>query len=270
MAEIRKATLFTNEYPPHVYGGAGVHVEYLSRALARRIAVEVRCFGEQRSDDAEPHRPRLSALGRGQGEYRPALCRRARCVLPLAGHGQGHDRCRRRPLPHLVHRYGRPAREPAVGRPVRAQHPFARAAPAVESRAARQRLPSQHLDGTDRDGACGCDRRGVPADPRGRAPPVRRPAGAGPRHSQWHRPGRVPADRRHRRARAPRHRSGHALRPVRRPDHAPEGHHPSGRRHPRDRPWPADRALRRRARYAGDRPRDGGAGRRGQREAARA
>ena len=50
MAEIRKATLLTNEYPPNVYGGAGVHVEYLSRALAKRIAVEVRCFGEQRSD----------------------------------------------------------------------------------------------------------------------------------------------------------------------------------------------------------------------------
>ena len=48
MGEIRKATLLTNEYPPHVYGGAGVHVEYLSRALAKRIAVEVRCFGEQR------------------------------------------------------------------------------------------------------------------------------------------------------------------------------------------------------------------------------
>ena len=77
MAEIRKATLFTNEYPPNVYGGAGVHVEYLSRALAKRIAVEVRCFGEQRSDEPEPHRPRLPALGRGQGEHRPALCRRA-------------------------------------------------------------------------------------------------------------------------------------------------------------------------------------------------
>jgi alpha-maltose-1-phosphate synthase len=50
VAEIRKATLFTNEYPPNVYGGAGVHVEYLSQALARRIAVEVRCFGEQRVD----------------------------------------------------------------------------------------------------------------------------------------------------------------------------------------------------------------------------
>jgi alpha-maltose-1-phosphate synthase len=50
MAEINKATLFTNEYPPHVYGGAGVHVEYLSRALAKRILVEVRCFGEQSSN----------------------------------------------------------------------------------------------------------------------------------------------------------------------------------------------------------------------------
>ena len=50
MAEIRKAMLLTNEYPPNVYGGAGVHVEYLSRALARRIAVEVRCFGDQRID----------------------------------------------------------------------------------------------------------------------------------------------------------------------------------------------------------------------------
>ena len=50
MAEIRKAALFTNEYPPNVYGGAGVHVEYLSQALARRVAVEVRCFGEQRVD----------------------------------------------------------------------------------------------------------------------------------------------------------------------------------------------------------------------------
>jgi starch synthase len=44
--------ILTNEYPPHVYGGAGVHVEYLSRELARLEAgahvVRVLCFGEQR------------------------------------------------------------------------------------------------------------------------------------------------------------------------------------------------------------------------------
>jgi glycogen synthase len=42
-----RALLLTNEYPPNVYGGAGVHVDYLSRALARRIDVDVRAFGEQ-------------------------------------------------------------------------------------------------------------------------------------------------------------------------------------------------------------------------------
>ena len=43
-----KVLLLTNEYPPHNYGGAGVHVEYLSRELARLIDVEVRCFGDQK------------------------------------------------------------------------------------------------------------------------------------------------------------------------------------------------------------------------------
>jgi starch synthase len=46
-----RITLLSNEYPPHVYGGAGVHVEYLSRALAGlepgKNPVEVLCFGEQ-------------------------------------------------------------------------------------------------------------------------------------------------------------------------------------------------------------------------------
>jgi starch synthase len=38
----------TREYPPEVYGGAGVHVEYLSRELAKLIEVEVHCWGGQR------------------------------------------------------------------------------------------------------------------------------------------------------------------------------------------------------------------------------
>ena len=43
--------LFTREYPPLVYGGAGVHVDYLSRELARSIEVEVHCWGSQHSED---------------------------------------------------------------------------------------------------------------------------------------------------------------------------------------------------------------------------
>ncbi len=40
----------TREYPPNVYGGAGVHVEYLSRELAKTIEVEVHCWGDQHLD----------------------------------------------------------------------------------------------------------------------------------------------------------------------------------------------------------------------------
>jgi starch synthase len=43
-----KVLFLTNEYPPHIYGGAGVHVDYLSRELAKTIDVDVRCFGDQR------------------------------------------------------------------------------------------------------------------------------------------------------------------------------------------------------------------------------
>ncbi|MDX1547453.1 MAG: glycogen synthase [Rhodothermales bacterium] len=41
----------TNEYPPHVYGGAGVHIEYLTRELAAlddgAHRIDVLCFGDQ-------------------------------------------------------------------------------------------------------------------------------------------------------------------------------------------------------------------------------
>lgn len=49
-----KVLFLTNEYPPHIYGGAGVHVDYLSRELAKTIAVEVRCFGDQLSLGTNP------------------------------------------------------------------------------------------------------------------------------------------------------------------------------------------------------------------------
>ncbi len=50
-----RAGIFTREYPPNVYGGAGVHVEYLSRELARKIEVEVHCWGRQQADQANLH-----------------------------------------------------------------------------------------------------------------------------------------------------------------------------------------------------------------------
>jgi starch synthase len=48
----------TNEYPPHIYGGAGVHVEHLVRALAGldggRHRLQVFCFGDQHEPQARP------------------------------------------------------------------------------------------------------------------------------------------------------------------------------------------------------------------------
>jgi starch synthase len=45
-----RVALLTREYPPDVYGGAGVHVEYLARELRRLVDVEVHCFGNPRDE----------------------------------------------------------------------------------------------------------------------------------------------------------------------------------------------------------------------------
>jgi alpha-maltose-1-phosphate synthase len=45
-----RVDLLTREYPPEVYGGAGVHVEYLARELRPHADVRVRCFGAPRSE----------------------------------------------------------------------------------------------------------------------------------------------------------------------------------------------------------------------------
>ncbi|NNK87760.1 MAG: glycogen synthase [Flavobacteriaceae bacterium] len=42
-----KVLFCTREFPPYVYGGAGVHVEYLAGELAKLMDVEVRSFGDQ-------------------------------------------------------------------------------------------------------------------------------------------------------------------------------------------------------------------------------
>ena len=46
-----KVLYFTNEYPPHIYGGAGVHIQYLAREAAKFADVEVRCYGDQRPEN---------------------------------------------------------------------------------------------------------------------------------------------------------------------------------------------------------------------------
>ena len=71
-----RVAVLTREYPPEVYGGAGVHVEYLARELDRIEDVTVHCWGAERSgapravayrhwdalDGAEPHLAALQAV----------------------------------------------------------------------------------------------------------------------------------------------------------------------------------------------------------------
>jgi alpha-maltose-1-phosphate synthase len=49
-SESLRVDLITREYPPEVYGGAGVHLEYLSRELRPLADVRVHCFGAPRSE----------------------------------------------------------------------------------------------------------------------------------------------------------------------------------------------------------------------------
>lgn len=48
--------MLTREWPPDIYGGAGVHVDFLARELGALVDVDVHCFGEPR-DDATAHTP---------------------------------------------------------------------------------------------------------------------------------------------------------------------------------------------------------------------
>ena len=85
--------LFTREYPPEVYGGAGVHVEYLAKELAKLVDVTVHCFGAVRP--VQPGGPRVVAHGswpRLDGDDRHLAALRTMSVdLAMAAAGDGLD-----------------------------------------------------------------------------------------------------------------------------------------------------------------------------------
>ena len=60
-----KVALFTREYPPDVYGGAGVHVAYLARELAGRVELTVHCEGGERPG-ALAYQPAAELAGANQ------------------------------------------------------------------------------------------------------------------------------------------------------------------------------------------------------------
>ncbi len=60
-----RVALLSREFPPEVYGGAGVHVEYLVRELRPLVDLDVHCFGAPREESvgATAHRPPPALAG---------------------------------------------------------------------------------------------------------------------------------------------------------------------------------------------------------------
>lgn len=65
-----KTLILTNEFPPNIYGGAGVHVDYLTRELAKLMEVEVRCFGSSGTESlVKLPALKATAFGADSGSY---------------------------------------------------------------------------------------------------------------------------------------------------------------------------------------------------------
>ncbi len=84
-----RVALLTREYPPEVYGGAGVHVEYLGRELAERVDLSVHCWGADR-DDPKVHAYRAWDALAGSSPHMAALQAVSIDLLMAAG-VQGAD-----------------------------------------------------------------------------------------------------------------------------------------------------------------------------------
>ena len=80
-----RVALVTREYPPEVYGGAGVHIEYLAAALADSIDARVHCFGAPREDPlvAAAYQPWDELTG--GAPYRSALATLSADLAIVAG-----------------------------------------------------------------------------------------------------------------------------------------------------------------------------------------
>jgi starch synthase len=75
--------LLTREYPPDVYGGAGVHVEFLARELRSLVDLDVHCWGPDRPDGAHGHRD--------PHEYSQPAFATIDIAVSMAEALQGHD-----------------------------------------------------------------------------------------------------------------------------------------------------------------------------------
>ena len=84
--------LLTREYPPDVYGGAGVHVEYLAREVAKLVDVVVHAWGADRAEGDGPPVRSYQAWDALGGDAPPLAALRAMSIdLTMAAGAEGAD-----------------------------------------------------------------------------------------------------------------------------------------------------------------------------------
>ena len=244
---MKKVALFSKEYPPYVYGGAGVHVEYLAAALARHVDVEMRCFGDQHADEG-----RLTVRGYPQWEETKRDTD-PRFVGAIDAYARSLAMAKDQLDADLVHCHtwytdmGGLIAAKLWGVPyVLTIHSLEPLRPWKVEQLGNGYHLSAWMERTaiEQADAIIAVSKETRAD---RAAAVRREARARPCRAQRHRSRRVQGGRRHRRAHQARHRSEKTVPALRRPHHTPEGHHPSRQRDPEDRSRAANRAGGRRA-----------------------
>ncbi len=96
MSQVR-VDLLTREYPPHVYGGAGVHVAELAAVLRRSVDVRVHCFDGPRDERDQPGVTGYDVPG-ALAEANPALATFGVDLAIVDGVGRGEG-----PPADLVH-----------------------------------------------------------------------------------------------------------------------------------------------------------------------
>ena len=207
--------ILTREYPPDVYGGAGVHVDFLVRELSS-LPTSTCTAWASRAPGATAHSEHDPLL-----EGANAALRTLAADLSMANTTAG---VRHRPFAHVVRQHGRALGEADVRHPARRDVALARTAAAVEGRAARRRLPRVVMGRAHRlRGGRGGDRR-QPRFAARRAAVVPEPRrGEGPRRAQRDRHRVLQARPGDRRARPARRRPRPAVGRVRRPHHPAEG-----------------------------------------------
>ena len=85
----RRVALLTREYPPEVYGGAGVHVEYLARELRELVDLSVHCWGAPRAEPQVHSYSAWDALAGSAPEL--AALQSVSIDLLMAAHVKGSD-----------------------------------------------------------------------------------------------------------------------------------------------------------------------------------